>query len=252
MLVDDSNIEPESATPLLEIIKSSVETVAFHELVGAIEEGTPAALLHLFEDWRVIEARAHLKLADGRREVIDKLEKFIDEGALEVKEVQPLFEKNLWLLDPAWTEAHFQPTYTWLIRKYCKEEKDISEEDRRLDIMGISSGGTVTIVELKRPEATLSRKNLDQIEDYVDWARENIAGGSGPDSPKYVNGLLVVGIISSQKGILKKVERLAGDDMRVQTFRDLHERSRQYYGEVDKILRNVAPEYSRTRRKNAW
>ena len=63
MLVDDENLDSESARPLLEIIKTSVETVAFRDLVEALEaeQAGAATLLKLFEEWRVIEAREHLQ-----------------------------------------------------------------------------------------------------------------------------------------------------------------------------------------------
>ena len=79
LLVDDPKIETESAVPLLEIVKSSVESVYFHELVDAIgEQGTDVAtLLALFEEWRIIEARSMLKLADGRVEAMEKLRGYI-------------------------------------------------------------------------------------------------------------------------------------------------------------------------------
>lgn len=246
LLVDDPKMDSESAIPLLDVIKGSVETMAFNELVEAIEQegALPKTLLRLFAEWRVIEAREHLKLADGRVAAIEQLAKFIETGALEVKELQPLLVENIWMLDPAWTEASVQPTYTKLLRKTCKEPKGPKEEDRRLDILGITAAGVLTVVELKRPEKKLSREDLEQIERYVDWARDNL-GGTGPDSPRAVTGLLLVGELAG--GLSRKIERLAGSDIRVQTYRDLHKRAREYYGQIEKILKAVAPEYLKRR-----
>jgi len=114
--------------------------------------------------------------------------------------------------------------------------------------MGIRYGGGVTVVELKRPEKTLSRRDLEQLEKYVDWARAQF-GGSGPNAPKYIEGLLIVGSLSSFADVQKKQERLAGDDIRVETFNDLHERAREYFKKVEANLERVAPEYTRKRRK---
>jgi hypothetical protein len=253
LLANDERIDPESAGGLLDIVKASVETVAFHDLVDTIETdgGDPAQLLRLFQEWRIIEAREHLKLADGRVEAISKLQEFIEEGALEVQQLQPLFEKNLWLIDPTWTEAASQPTYSKLLKQQFPEPKKTADKDRRLDLLGIRAGGALTIVELKRPEKVLSRKDLDQIESYVDWARGMWGGGSGPDSPKYVNGMLLVGKLSNKADVLQKLERLQGDDIRVETFLDLHHRSREYYRHVEKRLQGLAPEYASKARKKA-
>ena len=140
VIVDDPNIEPESAGPLLEIIgKSNVEFQAFQDLVDEIEDtgASVQTLLKLFRDWRVIEAREHLKLSDGRLEAMEKLSKFIDKGALEVKEIQPLFEKNPWLIDPTWGTVSGQETYTKMLRKQFPERTNVPESDCRLDLLGV-------------------------------------------------------------------------------------------------------------------
>lgn len=253
LLVDDEALEPESARRLLEIVKGSVEARAFEQLIVDLESqgAGVGTILKLFEEWRVIEAREHLKLADGRLSALEKLGEYMRTNALEVKQIQPLFERNLWLVDPAWVEAEGQTTYTEMIRKYCVESKDTPTEDRRLDILGVRHSSELTILELKRPGKTLSRKELEQIEAYVDWARAKLVG-TGPDAPRYVKGVLVVGHLSGDGGIAKKMERLAGDDVRVTTFADLRDGAREYYGQVEKALRHVAPEYAeRVRRKHA-
>jgi len=250
ILVDDPNIDPMSAAPLFEIVKSSVETVAFRDLVDTIEtEGSnPATLLQLFEEWRVIEAREHLKLADGRLEAIGQLKTFMEGDSLEVQQMQPLFEAHPWLIDHAWSEVEAQTTYTEQLRKHCKEPRDLPEEDRRMDILGIRLGGEITVVEIKRPKKTENKNDLRQLADYVDWARTNLLG-TGRDSPKAVYGLLVVGKLNQQKEVSEERRRLAGDNIRVETYRDLHHRANEYYELVERTLAKVAPEYTRKSRK---
>jgi len=248
-IVNDQDIEPESAKPLLNIIKTNVEYEAFRDLVDEMEENKLDAVtfLKLFEDWQIIEAREHLKLSDGRLEVMEKLSNYIDKGALEVQQIQPLFEKEGWLINPTWTSVSGQTTYTKLLRENCAEGKDILDKDRRIDILGYSVGGGLHIIELKRPEKTLGRKDLEQVESYVDWARTNILG-TGEDSPKYIQGTLIVGNLSSDGAIREKMKRLAGTDIRVETYRDLLERARKVYGQVEKRLQEMAPEYTRAKR----
>lgn len=247
VIVEDQNIEPESAKPLLNVIKANVEFQAFQELVDEIEDsGTNVKLLlKLFSDWRIIEAREHLKLSDGRLEVMENLSKCIKEGALEVKQIQPLFEDNGWLVNPAWAEVTGQTRYTKLLRKNCQEPKKLDEKDRRIDILGYLVGGAVHVVELKRPKKTLSRNDLEQIERYVDWARANLMG-TGSDSPKYISGLLIVGKLNTD--VKEKMTRLAGSDIRVETYDDLLECAKNIYGEVEERLKKIAPEYSREAR----
>lgn len=251
VIVEDANIEPESAEPLLEIVKANVEFQAFQDLVDDIEEsGTNVqTLLKLFKDWRVIEAREHLKLSDGRLEAMDRLAAFIEEGALEVKDMQPLFESNTWLIDPTWGSVSGQTTYTKLLRQQFPESKKVLEQDRRLDLLGVRISSEINVVELKRPEKTLSRDDLEQIEEYVDWAQANLVG-TGPDAPRSVRGLLIVGKLSNRRDIQEKMKRLAGDDIRVETYGDLHQRARHVYGEVQERLKDIAPEYSKKGRQS--
>jgi hypothetical protein len=250
ILVDDDAINTDQARPLLEIVKGSVETIAFRELVETLEEETPsaAALIKLFDEWRVIEAREYLQLGDGRISAINQLEKYINRGALEVKEIQPLLTNNLWLLNMRWNEASEQKTYSKLLRENCKEPKELEEENRRIDIVGITEGGRMTIVEIKRPEKTLNRKDLEQIAQYVDWARANIMG-TGPDAPRQISGLLIVGKLSDKGDVGEQISRLAGSDIRVEIYRDLYEAARKEYKEVERRLEKIAPEYTRSRRK---
>ena len=251
MVVQDPNIEPESAGPLLEIIKTNVEFQAFQDLVDEIEEtgASVHTLLKLFRDWRVIEAREHLKLSDGRLEAMEKLSAFIEEGALEVQEMQPLFEGNPWLIDPTWGSVSGQTTYTKLLRRQFPESSKVPEKERRLDLLGIRVSSEIDVVELKRPEKRLSREDLEQVEGYVDWARGNLVG-TGPDAPRYARGLLIVGELNNKKDIHEKTVRLAGDDIRVETYGDLLQRARRVYGEVQERLKDIAPEYTRKARKS--
>lgn len=249
-IVDDPNVDPEAARPVLEAIKSNVEFQAFQELVDEIDESgaSVTTMLRLFDDWRLIEAREQLKLSDGRLEIIEKLSKFVKEGALEVQQIQPLFEDNAWLVNPSWGSVTGQTRYTKLLRENCREPKSLDEKDRRMDILGYSVGGALEVVELKRPEKTLTREDLEQVERYVDWARANLQG-SGADSPTHVRGLLIVGKMSRDASLRDKMVRLAGSDIRVETFDDLLHKAETLNGEVERRLKDTAPEYSRSARK---
>jgi len=249
-IVNDDKIQSDSAGPLLEMIKTNIEFDAFQDLVEEIEEtGTNAELLmKLVGEWRIIEARKHLMLSDGRLEIISKLDYFVQKGALEVQQIQPIFEENGWLVNPSWGKVSGQNTYTKLLRKHCIEPKKLDDVDRRIDIVGYDAGGTINIVELKRPEKTLSLSDLNQIEKYRNWAKVNLLSGSGPDSPTGITSLLIVGKLSNQGEIKEKVDTLAGINVRVETYHDLLNRAKRVYGIMEKDLEKIAPEYARTKK----
>ena len=250
IIVKNQNIEPEDAAPLLEVVKANVEFQAFQELVDELEASNTSVetLLKLFDSWRIIEAREHLKLSDGRLEAMEKLAKFIDKGALEVQEIQPLFEQNLWLVDPSFSTVQGQASYTKLLKQQFPEGKRVAAEDRRMDLLGFRVSNELHIIELKRPEKRLSRGDLSQIEDYVDWARSNLMG-TGETSATHIRGRLIVGKLSNAGELQQKMVRLAGDHIGVETYGDLLQRARTIYGEVEGRLKKIAPEYSREARK---
>jgi len=251
LLADDENLDPRSARPLLEVIKGSIESAAFLDLLDELEKANSTSasqVLGLFDEWRVIEARDMLRHADGRRAAIKQLEEYMRVGALEVSQMQPLLRENIWLLNPRWTEPQVEQTYSKLLARNCMGPKDLDEKDRRIDILGVTAGSALTVVEIKRPEKTLSRKDLEQIESYVDWARSNLMG-TGPEAFRHIDGLLVLGQLSNSGDIQRKVERLAADGITVETYTDLHRASNEYYKIVDGRLKNVAPEYARKARR---
>lgn len=85
----------------------------------------------------------------------------------------------------------------------------------------------------------MSWDDLEQIEKYVAWARANLMG-TGSDSPRYISGLLIVGKLNTEKVVQEKMTRLAGSDIRVETYDDLLEQAKNIYGEVEKRLKKIA------------
>ncbi len=251
-IVEDEKVDPESSGPLIDIIKTNIEQQAFLELVDEIEESgiSIETLLKLFEEWRVVQARDLLKLFDGRHEVMKKLYTYIHEGALEVQKIQPLFEREGWLIDSTWIDVTGQTRYSDLLRVNFPESPKLEEKDRRIDILGYHAGGEVRIVELKRPEKILQYKDLNQIEEYVRWAKTEWLG-TGRDSPKFISGLLVVGDLSHDGKVSDKMISLAGENIRVETFLDIYNRAKNVYGDHQKRLKSLAPEYSREARRKA-
>ena len=75
VIVKNDDIDPESAKPLLDIIKSNIEFQAFQELADSIEENglNIQGLLSLLGEWRIFEARELLRLSDGHLDILNQL-----------------------------------------------------------------------------------------------------------------------------------------------------------------------------------
>jgi hypothetical protein len=245
-IVDDENIDLETAGPILEVIKANVEFEAFQDLVDELEGSSAEVktILKLFQDWRVIEAREALKLSDGRLNVMRKLHELIEKDALEVQEMQPLFEKEGWLVNPSWGRISGQTRYSKMLREKFKEAAKIPDTDRRIDLIGYNPSGSVQVVELKRPGHALRWDDLVQIERYVLWMRDNVG-----DGVNFVGGTLIVGKASDNGQIKQKRASLAGQGIFLQTYDDLLQQAVNLYDFNESDLKAVAPEYSRAGRR---
>ncbi len=47
------------------------------------------------------------------------------------------------------------------------------------------------------------------------------------------------------------MKRLMADDIRAETYRDLHQAAQEYYGHAKQALRHIAPEYVKAKEKPA-
>jgi hypothetical protein len=248
-LIDKDEVDPEAVRPLLEAVKANIEFVAFQDLVDDIEStgGDMATLLRLVGDWNLLEAREALKLSDGRLNVTEQLAKYVKTDALEVKKVQPLFRKNPWLVEPGWGDSvRTEATYTKMLEEEFPESTEIPENNRRMDLVAFDAERDWCIVELKRPSHTLARKDLNQIEAYVDWLTAKVLGS---EEQRTVRGVLIVGDTPNKGDLVLYRQNLRNRGIEVETFNGILKKAEKVYGEIEGRLKSIAPEYSRTERK---
>ncbi|MDA7952154.1 MAG: ATP-binding protein, partial [Pirellulaceae bacterium] len=135
----------------------AIENLVHRELLSSLEDLSPESLKNLaqiFQNIDLLEATAYYDIAKERLEVINVLNKSVDENALENVIQHHLFQ-HLWLLDPSWERATDGSAE---IEKKLKDlwEKDVSslskeEKLARVDIAYKKVSGAHVIVELKRP-----------------------------------------------------------------------------------------------------
>jgi hypothetical protein len=179
-------------------------------------------LLDLFREWEIIEAKEMMKVTRGRIETIEKLQNLIDTNALEVPTLHNFLKTFPWVLDPRWTLIADEKTYSDLLRKNYPEDADIPENERRIDFLCVREGYTLVVVEIKRPKVKISRKQLDQIEDYVIFMRDFITKTTDPDMRfTDVVGYLLCGDLVNKPEVRGKREILANSRIFVKLYKDL-------------------------------
>ena len=137
-------------------------------------------LLNLFRQWEVLEAKEMMKVTEGRIMTIKKLQGFIDTNAKEVPTLHKFLKQFPWVLDPHWTLVADELRYSDLLRNEFPESDDIPEVDRRIDFLCVSEGTHLIVVEIKRPKSKASVKELNQIEQYVSFMRDQIKKTTDP------------------------------------------------------------------------
>lgn len=156
---------------------------AFTELAKEVSEAEVkdvGRLLDLFREWEVVEAKEMMRVTEGRIKTIEKLEELIRTNALEVPTLHKFLKEFPWVLDPRWTLVADEQSFSKLLRDEFPEEADTLEDDRRIDFLCVRESTSLIVVEIKRPKSRATMKELEQIEDYVNFMRNYIKKTTDP------------------------------------------------------------------------
>ena len=205
---------------LMGYVVESFDQKVFRDMVDNLDRHhDPVALIEMFEEWDVIEAREITRIVKGRLDTIERLGKYIDDNSKEVPTLHGYFKKWPWILEPTWT--HWQDEIRFsklLIKKYPDEHLD--EADRRIDFLAIGVGDTIHVVELKRPKYHIKTGDMDQLLDYVEFIKENL--GNVPERSYHsVAGYLIAGGTQNSRVMRARVASAKSDRMYIKTYEDL-------------------------------
>jgi hypothetical protein len=159
-----------------QLIKHAVLAFEFHkanENLEALElindESLPTALI-IFKELDNLEANLYGQIVHQRVKVIQTLQEKVDKSALE-KVIQEYLFEHLWLLDPAWERVEGTEFMETRVKEMFAEiGANLTADERigRLDIAYRKTAGQHVIIELKRPDRTVSvvSELLPQIAKY--------------------------------------------------------------------------------------
>ncbi|MEO7819763.1 MAG: ATP-binding protein, partial [Actinomycetota bacterium] len=225
-----------------------LEFDAFWELAEDLtkaEVANPAQLANLFREWEVVEAKEMARVTNGRIATIRKLAELIEHNALEVPTLHNFLKEFPWVLDPRWNLVADEEHYSKILREKFPDS-DEPEEDRRIDFLCVRENQQLIVVEIKRPGTKASKKELDQIRDYVLFMRDVVSNTTDP-SMKHndVVGYLLVGDLVNTGPVRELRKSLGKDDIYVRRYSDLlamvekaHEEFLAKYKNLREIKRN--------------
>jgi hypothetical protein len=216
------SVDSQTIVHVADFLAEGVEYKSFVSLSNAIleaEVSKPEILIEFFEEWELLDAIEMIRVVEGRINVIKKFRELVKANVKELPDLHDFLVDNPWLLDPAWNYLDDEVYYSNKLWEKFKEPEDLEEENRRIDFLCLGYGITLNIIELKRPESTIGKKELRQLEDYVDYVKTLL--GSGPRSYKSVIGYIIGGAIARSPEVTMKVHRDEKDGRYVRTFADL-------------------------------
>lgn len=221
-----------------------LEFDAFWDLAEEITDAgvdDPGKLVTLFRDWEIVEAKEMSRVTAGRIATISKLQKLIDENALEVPTLHNFLKEFPWVLDPRWTLIADEKRYSDLLKEKFPEGNDVPESDRRIDFLCVKENQQLIVVEIKRPQSRASRKELDQIRDYVAFMRDHVATTTDPEfKTGEVLGYLLCGDIVITGQVREQMRMLESANIYVRRYGDL-------LGMVERTHKDFLDEYERLR-----
>jgi hypothetical protein len=176
-----------------QLIKHAVLAFEFYkanenlEALDSIDDDSLPAALEIFKELDNLEANLYGQIVHQRIKVIQTLREKVDRNALE-KVIQEFLFLHLWLLDPAWERAEATEFMEARVQKMFDEiDATLTDEERkgRLDIYYRKSAGQHVIIELKRPERTVSviPELLAQIVKYRTGMQRLLDAQGNPHEP---------------------------------------------------------------------
>ena len=196
-----------------------------------IEE--PEKLFNLFREWEILEAKEMAKVTEGRITTIEKLDNLIKTNALEVPILHNFLKEFPWVIDPRWTLVDDETKYSDLLREKFPDSDTTPEVNRRIDFLCVNERTHLVVVEIKRPQSKVSMEALEQIEDYVNFVRNEIDKTTGPDRQyETATGYLLCGDLVDDYRVTGKRNNLEKAQIYVKRYGDLLEMVQQLHTEI--------------------
>ena len=158
-------------------------TVGPHSsLIETLEEvasltGEPLdAIVHLFEQARLVEIYSLGQVARGRVGSIEQLRRLVSSPVTVEHQLQKLVENSPWLLYADWTPLSFNRSLattrksfeSWYLAEHNREivTSAIENPDKIPDFVMLNHQGWLEVIEIKRPQHSLQDREFDRAFGY--------------------------------------------------------------------------------------
>ena len=158
--------------------------LALLDEIASSSDGATDIILDLFEQANLVEIFSLGQVAYERVRVIEQLRRLVSSPSTVERDLQKLIEDAQWILYPDWTAlTNNQPLesfrlifQSWYQARYGKEivTSAIGSPKKRPDFVMLNHASRLEILEIKRPEHSLTDVEFDRAFDYLTALREFI------------------------------------------------------------------------------
>ena len=151
------------------------------EEVASLADGPIDLILDLFEKARLVEMYSLGQIAQERVGAVEQLRRLISNPATVESQLQELIEKSPWILYADWTPLSFNRSLastrsnfeSWYYANYGQEisTSTIANPRKEPDFVMLNNRGYLEIIEIKRPQHSLTDTEFSRAFDYLEAVR---------------------------------------------------------------------------------
>jgi hypothetical protein len=229
-IIQSQGLSTQRAANLIEYVQGAFEFQSFKDFASDLSAADldSTKVLELAREWEIVEAKELYRVCLGRIETIQKLEEYINSDVLEVGKDESMHEflkKFPWLLEPRANQFQDEVRFSNLLKDHTAfKEDDLDEQDRRIDFLCTGFGDTLYVIEIKRSQHSISKKDIRQLEDYYDFVKAKLG-----DSYKNVSGFIVGKQLADSDGAREQKERAKRSRLYVKEYNDLLVQAKHYH-----------------------
>lgn len=235
----DRNFKSGEKDEFIERVAESAEKEVFTDFLTDmrdVEVSDTDAVFDLFDRWEVIDALELMQVARGRLETISKFRMLIETDARDDEQIHKFISENPWVMEPRWDYVDDEPKYSDQIEEQFPAKNFHDNPGDRLQVLCLGYGENLNLVEILRPDDTIERHNLENLERYVDYLRSEVSGKD--DTYRNVSGYVIGGEISSLAE--RKADRLERDDIYGRTYERMQEIAEATFDQFLEVFREKA------------
>lgn len=186
-----------------------------HEVAAGTHDSS-SVILALFEKIKIVEMHSLGQVAQERVDSIRQLRELISSSSTDEPQLQKLVENAPWILFPDWTPLSFNQTLastrsnfeSWYRANHGREiiTSAMNNPSKRPDFVMLNHEGRLEVVEIKRPQHSLTNEEFNRAFGYLTAMRDFVRSLDGQGAFANVRLTIVC-------------DRLNIDDIRLNTIR---------------------------------